>query len=98
MSQIELKLTNVLRSKTLTDFRASPVKMVYHVPQGMANLWAPELHAIGGNLYIYFAMDDGNNDYHRMYVIKAYDPSNPMGDWGPAKRSSSMILHFRFRL
>lgn len=60
--------------------------MVYHVPQGMNNLWAPELHAIHGNLYIYFAMDEGHNDYHRMYVIKAYDSSDPMGEWGPAKR------------
>ncbi|KAJ6620840.1 Alpha-L-arabinofuranosidase B [Pseudolycoriella hygida] len=60
--------------------------MVYHIPQGMANLWAPELHAVRGNLYIYFAMDDGNNDYHRMYVIKAYNSSDPMGQWGPAKR------------
>lgn len=70
----------------MTDFRASPVKMVYHIPQGMNNLWAPEIHAIQGNLYIYFAMDDGNNDYHRMYVIKAYDSTDPMGNWGPAKR------------
>ncbi|CAG7829235.1 unnamed protein product, partial [Allacma fusca] len=33
-----------------------------------------------------FAMDDGNNDNHRMYVIKADDPNNPMGSWGPSIR------------
>lgn len=34
------------------------------------NIWAPELHCINGEWYIYFAADDGNNDNHRMYVLR----------------------------
>ena len=32
--------------------------------------WAPELHYINGEWYIYVAADDGNNENHRMYVLK----------------------------
>src|SRR5512140_3435733 len=31
-------------------------------------IWAPELHRIGGRWYIYFAADDGVNAHHKMWV------------------------------
>lgn len=42
-------------------------------------LWAPELHYIDGNWYIYVAADDGKNENHRMYVLKgtSQDPTAP---------------------
>lgn len=42
-------------------------------------LWAPELHYIGGHWYIYVAADDGHNKNHRMYVLKgtSQDPTEP---------------------
>ena len=46
---------------------------VYTAPSGTmysAEYWAPELHYINGEWYIYVAADDGNNENHRMYVLK----------------------------
>lgn len=42
-------------------------------------LWAPELHYIDGEWYIYVAADDGENANHRMYVLKgtSQDPTEP---------------------
>lgn len=42
-------------------------------------VWAPELHAIGGKCYIYAACDDGDNHNHRMYVLEngSADPLRP---------------------
>jgi GH43 family beta-xylosidase len=42
-------------------------------------LWAPELHRLGGKWYIYVAADDGKNENHRMYVLQARtdDPTGP---------------------
>jgi GH43 family beta-xylosidase len=40
-------------------------------------LWAPELHQIGGRWYVYYAASDGHNDNHRMYVLEADHPLGP---------------------
>lgn len=42
-------------------------------------LWAPELHYLDGNWYIYVACDDGHNENHRMYVLANHseDPLAP---------------------
>ncbi len=53
---------------------------VYLAPQDSAyssEYWAPELHYINGEWYIYVAADDGNNDNHRMYVLRgtSQDPT-----------------------
>ena len=77
----------IFKSPILTNFRNAESRTVYTAPPGRANLWAPELHSVRGNLYIYFTMDDGVADQnHRMYVIKAADPNNPLGQWGSEKR------------
>jgi GH43 family beta-xylosidase len=39
--------------------------------------WAPELHHIGAAWYIYTTADNGNNDNHRLQVLKASDPLGP---------------------
>ncbi len=36
-------------------------------------IWAPELHRIDDAWYIYFAASDGDNDNHRMFVLKCED-------------------------
>jgi GH43 family beta-xylosidase len=43
------------------------------------HLWAPELHRLGGRWYIYVAADDGRNENHRMYCLRARtaDPGGP---------------------
>ena len=41
--------------------------------------WAPELHYLNGEWYIYVAADDGQNENHRMIVLKGttQDPTDP---------------------
>ena len=43
------------------------------------NIWAPELHRLNGEWFIYFAADDGTNDHHRMYVLQgtSQNPQDP---------------------
>ncbi len=45
-----------------------------------SEIWAPELHNINGEWYIYFAGDDGDNYNHRMFVLKSSDRT-PMGQY-----------------
>lgn len=72
----------VLKSPILSNFRNAERSLVYTAPQNRANLWAPEIHLIRGRFYIYFTMDDGVADAnHRMYVIQANNPLDPMGTW-----------------
>ncbi len=57
-------------------------RQVYTAPSGTMyskEYWAPELHYIRGEWYIYVAADDGNNENHRMYVLKgtSQDPTEP---------------------
>jgi GH43 family beta-xylosidase len=39
--------------------------------------WAPELHLIDGAWYIYTTADNGNNNNHRLQVLRASDPLGP---------------------
>ena len=41
-------------------------------------VWAPELHKIDGTWHIYLAADDGDNEHHRMYVLRgtSADPTD----------------------
>lgn len=51
--------------------------------------WAPELHYFDAKTvgsenagwYIYFAADNGENANHRMYVLRATEPENPLSDF-----------------
>jgi len=42
-------------------------------------VWAPELHQIDGHWYIYYTASNGNNHFHRTYVLGA--ASNPFGPY-----------------
>lgn len=57
-------------------------QIVYQAPAGTSysyDYWAPELHYIRGEWYIYVAADNGDNANHRMYVLKgtSQDPRDP---------------------
>ncbi|CAL8072103.1 unnamed protein product [Orchesella dallaii] len=76
----------LFRTRTLSNWRNAEKAVVVRAPEGLMSLWAPEIHFINGNLYLYYAMDNGDNANHRMYVSRALNPSNPMGGWTEAKR------------
>jgi len=53
---------------------------VYSAAPGENDFWAPELHYINGQFYVYVSIDDGNNANHRMHVLQgtsATDPTQP---------------------
>ena len=70
------------RARRLRDIGAAEPPVVWTPPGGTPyseNVWAPELHRLGGRWYIYFAADDGHNVNHRMYALEgaSSDPQGP---------------------
>jgi GH43 family beta-xylosidase len=69
----------VFRSEHLTE-RGEKV-LVWRAPARgpySAQVWAPELHRIGGRWYIYVAASNGRNENHRMIVLESVgeDPTS----------------------
>ena len=63
---------SVAKANSLSELKPKGTT-VYTAPSGTMyseEYWAPELHYINGEWYIYVAADDGNNENHRMYVLK----------------------------
>lgn len=56
----------ILQSDNLDDFNSSTPILLWTPPNPAA--WAPELHIIDGNFYIYTALQDGDEDADRRYV------------------------------
>ena len=77
----------VWKSATITGIDQGTKVTVWQAPASgpqCCNVWAPELHFIGGRWYIYYAADDGNDVNHRMYVLESAgaDPQGPYLDKG----------------
>jgi GH43 family beta-xylosidase len=74
-----------LRKTKLMSFLANVTEaVVWTPPVGTAyskNLWAPELHFLAGNWYIYFAANDGGDDTHRMFVLENTSADPTTGTW-----------------
>lgn len=79
----------VRRAKTLNDLDAGEVATIWHAHETgeMSRLiWAPEIHYIQGNWYIYFAAA-GTDEVskgtfqHRMYVLECTDDNPLTGEW-----------------
>lgn len=68
----------IWKSGQLTTVDAAPRKVI---STGGHNIWAPELHYINGAWYIYYAMDDGDNANHRMYVMENTSADPTQGVW-----------------
>ncbi len=63
----------LMRTPDITDLEHAEKKMVWNPPAGTdhsKNVWAPEVHHINGNWYIYVAADNGDNRNHRMFVLE----------------------------
>ena len=79
----------VRRSKTidgLRDAEAAVAWRKYETGPLSANIWAPEIHYINGNWYIYFAAartTETNNGLfdHRMYALECKDTNPVFGTW-----------------
>jgi GH43 family beta-xylosidase len=63
------------RSRTISGLGGGERKVVFRPPPQARNLWAPEIHQVGCQWYVYVAADDGDNANHRMFVLE-----NPSAD------------------
>lgn len=73
---------NIAKMEHFYDIGKAEAVTVWTPPEGTEyskELWAPELHYIEGEWYVYVACDDGQNANHRMYVLKgtSQDPTEP---------------------
>ena len=79
----------VWESPTLTGLGAALRKMrVWSAPPSgpmSRQIWAPELHRLGGRWYLYFTASDGVDDHHRHYVLEART-DDPLGPYAPPDR------------
>ena len=69
----------------LTDFDSGSQVKIWSAPADgpdCADVWAPELHAIGDRWYVYFAATtcDKNNANHRMFVLES-SSADPLGSY-----------------
>ncbi len=72
----------VHRGQTIQETVQFEGQQVWRPEPGQAyskELWAPELHKVAGQWYIYVAADDGRNENHRMVVLQSRtgDPTGP---------------------
>ena len=70
-------------SNDMVDVLQSGGSVVWRPERGKdysRELWAPELHKIDGKWYIYVAADDGRNENHRMYALRA-KTDDPCGEF-----------------
>ncbi len=74
----------IWKTKNPVNLADAEKKRIWQAPDtGMYSkeIWAPEIHYLDGNWYVYFAGDDGKNENHRMWVLEC-DSQNPMtGNW-----------------
>ena len=83
----------VAKIDNLDEINKKNGKQVFSAGSNYQNVWAPELHYINGEWYIYVAMCSGTSDNaaHRMYVLRGttQDPTDPFRFVGQVKESSN---------
>lgn len=63
----------LMRTPDITDLKNAETKIIWTPPAGTdhsKNVWAPEIHNIDDQWYVYVAADDGDNRNHRMFVLE----------------------------
>jgi GH43 family beta-xylosidase len=80
----------IRRSRTIAGIGEDPGTCIWTAPSrgsNCDNVWAPELHLIDGEWFIYYAADNGHNHNHRMWALqcKGSDPREAYRCAGPLK-------------
>ncbi len=74
----------IWKTADITDLAHAEKKVVWMPPATgpySKDIWAPEIHLIGGKWFIYFAADAGDNKTHRVYALEN-DAADPLtGTW-----------------
>lgn len=74
----------IWKTHDIGQLRSAEKKVVWKPPAAGPNsheVWAPELHFLGGKWYIYFAADDGKNQTHRIWVLENASTDPLQGEW-----------------
>src|SRR5665213_354723 len=82
----------IRKAKSLPGLKSAQAVVVWTPPATGADskeLWAPELHRIGGKWYLYYAADAGSNHDHRMYVLENGDADPTTLHWVSKGRLST---------
>jgi GH43 family beta-xylosidase len=75
------------RTKAMSKLSQAEASTIWRPPKtGMnsKNIWAPEIKYINGQWYFYYAADDGENENHRMWVLKNSSQDPFAGSWSDA--------------
>ncbi len=78
------KNLTIWKTRDVTGLRDAEKKVVWTPPATgpySHDIWAPELHYLGGKWYIYFAADAGTNQSHRIWVIENASRDPLEGTW-----------------
>jgi GH43 family beta-xylosidase len=63
----------VWKTSSMADLKSAEKKVVWTPPGAgpySREIWAPEIHFLGGKWYVYFAADAGKNGTHRIWVVE----------------------------
>jgi GH43 family beta-xylosidase len=83
------KNLTIWKTRRMSDLKDAERKTVWTPPADgpySHDIWAPELHFIGGKWYIYFAADAGSNPTHRLWVIENNSPDPLTGAWSEPRK------------
>jgi len=83
MNTTGMNLT-IWKTRSIADLKTAEKKVVWRPPASgpySHEVWAPELHFLNGNWYIYFAADAGTNQTHRVWVIENRSADPLQGEW-----------------
>jgi GH43 family beta-xylosidase len=72
------------KTQSMADLASAPKKIVWVPPASgpySHDIWAPEIHFLGGKWYIYFAADAGDNQTHRIFVLENSNSDPFQGTW-----------------
>ncbi len=72
------------KTKKFSELAVAERVVIWEPPAGTnwsKEVWAPELHFIGGKWYFYFAADNGVNENHRIYVLENKNKDPMKGEW-----------------
>ncbi len=78
--------TNITLWKTrdITDLEHAQKRVIWRPPPNgphLRDLWAPELHKLNGEWYVYFTADEGTNTIHRLWVLENISLDPFKGRW-----------------
>lgn len=71
----------ICRSENLSDIAAGEQKEVFSENGSIESFWAPEIHYLDGQWYIYFAACTYKSDIHTMYVLTNTSRDPFEGEW-----------------